>query len=86
MMNMVEADIIAEQPINKGRVDCVIRSPKDIYIIEFKFNQSAIVAIEQIKEKKYYEPYLTCGKAIHLLGINFSTEQKNILEWKDEIL
>ena len=86
MMNMVEADIIPEQPTNKGRIDCVIKSPNDIYVIEFKFNQSADVAIQQIKANKYYEPYLSYGRTIHLLGINFSTEQKNIVEWKDQVL
>ncbi len=86
MMNMLEADIISEQSTNKGRIDCVLRCPKDIYIIEFKFNQSAEVAIEQIKNNGYCEQYLTTEKKIHLLGINFSTEQKNIVEWKEEIL
>ena len=86
MMNMLEADIIPEVPTNKGRIDCVIKSPNDVYIIEFKFNQSAEVAIQQIKENKYYEPYLSSGKVIHLLGINFSTEKKNIVEWKDQVL
>ena len=86
IMNMIEADIIPEQPTNKGRIDCVIKCPNDVYIVEFKYDQSAEVAIEQIKEKKYYEPYLSCGKIIHLLGINFSTKEKNIIEWKEEIL
>ncbi len=86
MMNMLEADIISEQTTNKGRIDCVLKCPKDIYIFEFKFNQSAEVAIKQIQENKYYEPYMTSGKTIHLLGINFSTEEKNIVEWKAEIL
>ncbi len=86
MLNMLEADIIPEQSTNKGRIDCVLRCPKDIYIIEFKFNQSAEVAIEQIKNNGYCEQYLTSEKKIHLLGINFSTEQKNIVEWKEEIL
>ena len=86
MMNIVGADIIPESATNKGRIDCVLRCPGDIYIIEFKFNQSAEKAIEQIKEKKYYEPYMKEKKTIHLLGINFSTEEKNILEWKDEVI
>ncbi len=51
------------------------------YIIEFKCNQSADKAIEQIKGKGYYEPYLNKGKEIVLIGINFSTEKKNIEEY-----
>lgn len=86
MMNILEADILPEVPTNKGRIDCVLRCPNDIYIIEFKFNQSADDAIAQIKSRKYYEPYLKERKAIHLLGINFSTEEKNIIEWKDEVI
>ena len=86
MMNIIGADIIPESATNKGRIDCVLKCPNDIYIIEFKFNQSAEKAIEQIKEKKYYERYLDINKKIHLLGINFSTEEKNIVEWKDEVL
>lgn len=86
IMNMLEADIIPEQTTNKGRIDCVLRCPNDVYVIEFKFNQSANIAITQIRENKYYEPYLTCGKTVHLLGINFSTKEKNIIEWHEEIL
>ncbi len=86
MMNMLEADIIAETATNKGRIDCILKCPNDIYVIEFKFNKSADDAIAQIKEKKYYEPYLRYGKTIRLLGINFSTDERNISEWKEEIL
>ena len=86
MMNILEADIISEIPTDKGRIDCLLRCPELIYVIEFKFNQSPDKAIEQIKEKKYYEPCLKERKPIHLLGINFSTEERNIVEWKEEIL
>ncbi len=86
MMNLMGADIIAEQPTNIGRIDAVITCSKYIYIIEFKFTQSADVAIGQIRQNRYFEKYLAAGKEIHLLGINFSTEQKNIVEWKEEIL
>ena len=86
MLTLMGAEIVAEEPTNVGRIDAVITCPKYIYIIEFKFNQSAEVAIAQIRSKKYWEKYLNKGKEIHLLGINFSTEQKNIVQWKDEIL
>ncbi len=86
MMNILEADIISEAPTNKGRIDCVLKCPGLIYVIEFKFDQSAENAIEQIKDKKYYEPYIKDRKTIHLLGINFSTTEKNIVEWKEEVM
>ena len=86
MLTLMGAQITTEDPTNIGRIDAVITCPKYIYIIEFKFNQSADVAIEQIRQNRYWEKYLSTVKEIHLLGINFSTEQKNIAQWKDEIL
>ena len=86
MMRIMGADIIGEAATNIGRIDCVLTCPDDIYIIEFKFNQSPDKAIAQIRKKRYYEPYLDRSKRIHLLGINFSTEERNIVEWKEEDL
>ncbi len=86
MLRLMGAEIIGEVSSNIGRIDAVLTTPRDIYIIEFKFDLSADKAIEQIRENKYYEPYLDSNKKIHLLGINFSTQEKNILEWKEELL
>ena len=47
-------------------------------------DQSAKSAIAQIKEKGYAIPYLNSGKPITLIGINFSTEARNIVEWMEE--
>ena len=84
MLRLMGADIIGEVTTNIGRIDAVLTTPNDIYIIEFKFDLSAEKAIDQIRENKYYEPYLDSSKKIHLLGINFSTQEKNIVEWKEE--
>jgi hypothetical protein len=47
-------------------------------------DQPAAVAIAQIKEKGYATPYLHDGKPITLIGINFSREERNIVEWVEE--
>lgn len=62
----------------KGRIDAVIKSETNIYIIEFKINQSAKKAIEQIKAMKYADKYKSDGRKIKLLGINFDVENKNV--------
>jgi len=49
-------------------------------------DQAADIAIAQIKEKGYATPYLSDGKPITLIGINFSKEERNIVEWKEEEL
>ncbi len=78
--------ITSEILTSKGRIDIVIETKDRYYITEFKCNQDSGVAIEQIKEKKYYEPYKNKGKEIILIGINFSTKEKNISDYELEKL
>ena len=76
----------AEEKTNIGRMDVSVVVRKGVvYIIELKLDESAEEALNQIKEKKYYEKYAKEGTVIHLLGINFSSAERNISEWKEEI-
>ena len=68
----------------RGRVDMEVYFPERIYVVELKCNQSAQRAIAQIKAKKYFEKHLHTGKKISLLGINFSTKEKRITDWRVE--
>ena len=69
-----------------GRIDAVIEFDDRILIFEFKLDQSADVALKQIHEKKYAEKYQGLGKDIQLFGVEFSTKERNIVEWKLEEL
>lgn len=62
---------------NDGRLDAVLKTKERIYIIEFKLDHSAEIALQQIKDKKYYEKYTTDERPIFLVGINFSSELKS---------
>jgi len=80
---------IAEDVTNLGRIDLTIATPdmSQVYIIEFKVvdnkNQNG-KALEQIKEKRYYEKYREKADELILIGIEFSKEDKNIckFEWE----
>ncbi len=63
-----------------GRLDTICMSSKTVYIFEFKIDATAEVALTQIKEKKYADPFLVSGKSIYLVGVNFVTEDKKINE------
>ena len=65
--------VLAECHTSRGRIDCVIETPKFIYIIEFKHNGSAKDALQQIKDKGYVAPYAADPRKIICLGINFSS-------------
>ena len=69
---------------SRGRIDMVVEIGDKIYIIEFKCNQESEKAIEQIKENRYADRYRKEGKELYLIGINFSTQGKNIADWKFE--
>ena len=86
IFRLMGADIHNEVHLNKGRIDSVIVNHDHIYIFEFKMDQSADLALAQIKEKGYVTPYQNAGKPITLIGINFSREERNIVEWKEEVL
>ena len=69
--------IDAEVNTSRGRIDAVVKSKESIFIFEFKVNQTPQIALDQIKEKKYTDKYLTekqNGKSIFLLGVNFNNK------------
>jgi hypothetical protein len=66
----------------RGRIDMVVELPDKVYIMEFKCNQSADTALQQIREQGYADPYRQSGKRIILMGINFSTEERNLAGWQ----
>jgi len=76
VMKLVGFKIESEILTIDGRIDAVVKSEDEIYIIEFKINQSAEVAIKQIHEKRYAEKYADDKRPKILLGINFNTETR----------
>ena len=82
IMKMVGFEIDVEIETIDGRIDAVVKTETNIYIIEFKINQSAEKAIQQIRDKKYALKYASDKRPIILIGINFDTEKKIISDWK----
>jgi len=83
IFRMAGVNIGAEQITNWGRADLVIELPSRIYIIELKYNRTADEAMDQINQRRYFEKYQSQGKEIHLLAMNFSSEDRNISkDWR----
>ena len=76
----------SEVNTNDGRLDCVVKTPTHIYVIEFKLNKSADEAMQQIKDKGYAEKYRADPRPKVLVGVNFSSETKTVEGWKTEAL
>ena len=73
----------SEVSTSKGRVDTVVHSKSHVYVIEIKLDGSAASALQQIKTQRYGDPYLEQEKEVIALGVNFSSESREVVEWKD---
>ena len=65
-----------------GRMDSVIFAGECIYILEFKVDKPVTDAMWQIEDKDYALIYSGSGKKIVKIGVVFSRETRNIIEWK----
>jgi len=69
-------ELIGEDVTNKGRVDLTLKMPDSIFIFEFKTDEEG--GLEQIKAKGYHEKYISLNKPIYLVGIEFSSLERDI--------
>ena len=71
----------AEYRTSQGRIDLVLQ-PKDYtYIIECKLDGTAEQALQQISDKSYALPFSTGDTKVFRIGLNFSSETRNIEKW-----
>ncbi len=78
--------IRTEVKTNLGRIDAVAELADRVYIFEFKFDDSAAAALEQIRDRRYFERFLAGGKQIILVGAAFKTADRNVVDWQVEPL
>ena len=78
-------EIIGEDVTNHGRIDLSVSLKDKVYIIEFKVDGEKGEALRQIKDRKYHEKYLDKYNKIYLVGIEFSSKEKNVVnfEWEE---
>lgn len=84
IFSMLGADVKVEEPTPDGRIDMVLKTDTAIYVFELKYNKSADVAIQQIKQKDYAKIYVGDGRKIVKVGINFSEDRRSLENWKVE--
>lgn len=64
-----------------GRCDAIVQTATYIYAFEFKLEQSAAVAIQQIIDKNYLGPYQLDTRPKIAVGINFSKEKRGVADF-----
>ena len=78
---------------NKGRADAIVKTTNNIYVFEFKINDSlpcgegrggattAEDALKQINSKDYAIPYTADHRKLVKIGVEFSQTEKGIKRW-----
>ena len=79
-------DIVPEESSNAGRLDMAVRFNAQVYLFEFKVVELEPegAALAQIKARGYADKYRDRNQPIHLIGVEFSREQRRVVEFAVE--
>ena len=73
-------DVVVEDSSSHGRLDMAVRFNGNVYLFEFKVVELAPegAAMTQLKARGYADKYRDRGEPIHLIGVEFSKEARNL--------
>ena len=76
----VGLDIVVEDS-SHGRLDMAVRFNNNVYLLEFKVVELSPegTAMAQLIQKRYADKYRDRGEPIHLIGVEFSRETRNLV-------
>jgi hypothetical protein len=74
--------VVSEYHSSKGRADTIVVNDDYVYLFEFKMDSDAQTALNQINEKDYAGRFKMDSRKLIKVGVNFSSKEKNIVEWK----
>lgn len=83
-MVFARAEVVSEEQHSLGRPDSVVKTDKAIYIVEFKYAQSAAAALAQCREKRYADAYQADGRRVVYVGVNYDPATRTFDEVKTE--
>ena len=77
---------VGEDGGSRGRADMALRFNGQVYLFEFKVVERGRegTALEQLKQKGYADKYRDLGLPVHLIGVEFSREERNIVAFSVE--
>ncbi len=79
-------DLTVEDCSHHGRLDMALKFNQQVYLFEFKVVEMvpAGKALQQIKDRAYADKYRQLQQPIHLLGVEFSKVDRNIVGFEVE--
>jgi len=73
-------DIVCEDTTHVGRLDMTVKFARQVFLFEFKVVELEPqgAALDQLKKRNYAEKYRALQQPIHLIGVEFSRENKQV--------
>ena len=73
-------EVAVEESSSHGRLDMAVRAGGQVYLFEFKVVELAPPgsALRQLQERDYAAKYRGEGQPIHLIGVEFSRDTRNV--------
>jgi hypothetical protein len=78
----IGVDVFTEVHGSKGRADIIVKTTRYIYALELKLDASATEALNQIFEKRYLQSYEADHRKKLAIGIEFSSAQRIIADYR----
>ncbi|ACB34602.1 protein of unknown function DUF1703 [Leptothrix cholodnii SP-6] len=81
-------DIVVEDTTSKGRIDMAVLCFGAVWLFEFKVVELVPQgrALQQLQDRGYADKYRSRGEPIHLVGVEFSKADRNIVGFEVETL
>ncbi|MEZ5537217.1 MAG: ATP-binding protein [Thiolinea sp.] len=79
-------EVVVEDCTNHGRLDMTLKFNRQVYLFEFKVVEMVPQgnALQQLKDKGYAEKYRHLGWPVHLVGVEFSRDERNVVGFEVE--
>ena len=77
-----EVYIQSEVHVAGGRCDVLLEMDDYVMAIEFKRDELVEAALKQIEERGYLRPFGSDARTVLAVGVSFSTETRQITEWR----
>ncbi len=64
-----------------GRIDCRVQTEDYIYLFEFKRDDTARAALDQIESKDYALPFAADSRKLYKIGVAFDSTSRKLTDW-----
>ena len=73
---------LCEMHTFSGRIDCKVETKDYVYLFEFKRDDTAKAALEQIESKEYTLPFIADTRKVFRIGVSFDSATRKLVGWE----